>query len=108
MERRQSSRFHLQLPVLTQWTDEEGHVQFGGGFTRDVCLRGVFVISSKLPPQAAMIAVTLVLPNALSGAQELQLHCSGFVVRVEQKRATAGYAISCDFGDIEDTFPEQG
>ena len=102
MERRKSSRFRLQLPVLTQWTDEEGRVQFGGGFTRDVCLRGVFVISSKLPPQASMIAVTVVLPNARHGSQELRLHSIGSVVRVEQGSPTAGYAISCDFKGIEE------
>ena len=102
VERRRSSRFRVQLPVLTQWTDHEGQVQFGGGFTRDVCLRGVFVISSKLPPQAAVITVTVVLPNARAGSQELHLHSLGSVVRVEQSGTTAGYAISCDFEGIEE------
>ena len=102
VERRRSSRFRVQLPVLTQWTDHKGQVQYGGGFTRDVGLRGVFVISSKLPPQAAVISVTVVLPNARSGSQELHLHSLGSVVRVEQSRTTAGYAISCDFEGIEE------
>ena len=102
VEQRRSSRFRLQLPVLTQWTDREGQGQFGGGFTRDVCLRGVFVISSKLPPQAAVITVTVVLPNARAGSQELHLHSLGSVVRVEQSTTTAGYAISCDFEGIEE------
>jgi len=102
VERRRSSRFRVQLPVLTQWTDHEGQVQFGGGFTRDVCLRGVFVISSKLPPQAAAITVTVVLPNARAGSQELHLHSLGSVVRVEQSMTTASYAISCDFEGIEE------
>ena len=107
VERRRSLRFRLQLPVLTQWTDEEGHAQFGGGFTRDVCLRGVFVISSKLPPHGAMIGVTIVLPNAQAGSQELRLCSDGSVVRVEKAGRTVGYAISCDFTDIEDILPEQ-
>jgi hypothetical protein len=102
VERRRSSRFRVQLPVLTQWTDHEGQVQFGGGFTRDVCLRGVLVISSKLPPQGAVITVTVVLPNARAGSQELHLHSPGSVVRVEQSSTTAGYAISCDFKGIEE------
>jgi hypothetical protein len=107
VERRKSSRFRLQLPVVTEWTDEHGRAQFGGGFTRDVCLRGVFVISSKLPPQAAMIAVTVVLPNVRAGSQELHLHSLGSVARVERSGPVVGYAVSCDFKGIEEVIPEQ-
>jgi hypothetical protein len=102
VERRTSSRFRLQLPVLTQWTDGEGRVQFGGGFSREVGLRGVFVVSTKLPPPAATITVTVVLPNPRRDLQELRMHCVGSVVRVEQGGTIAGYAISCDFEGIEE------
>jgi hypothetical protein len=69
VERRRSPRFRLQLPVLTQWTGREGSVRYGGRFSRDVCLRGIFVVSSNLPPPAAVIAV--VLPNVHAVSQEL-------------------------------------
>jgi hypothetical protein len=102
VERRRASRFRIRLPVLTEWTDHEGQVRYGGGFSRDVCLRGVFVVSSNLPPQAATITVTVVLPSVRAGSQELHLHSVGSVVRVEPGRAPAGYAINCDFEGIED------
>jgi len=54
-----------------------------------------------------MIAVTVVLPNARADSQELRLCSRGSVMRVEQGGPTLGYAVSCDFTDIEDILPEQ-
>jgi hypothetical protein len=102
VERRKSSRFPLQLPILTQWTDHDGPVRYGGGISRDFCLQGVFVVSSNLPPSAAVITVTVVLPNSRSGSQESRVHSVGSVVRIEEGRHTSGYAIKGDFEGIEE------
>lgn len=102
MDRRRSSRFQLRLPVLTKWADGKGQSHYGGGFSRDISLRGVFVMSSEPPPEATMISVTVVLPNVREGSQELQLQSVGSVVRVEQSGAITGYAIDCHFSGIED------
>ena len=102
MNRRRSSRFRIRLPVLTQWTDDQGQVRYGGGFTRDICLHGLFVISSEPPSEATIVSVTVVLPNVRAGSQEVHLHSAGAIVRVERSDGTTGYAVDCHFRDIED------
>ena len=102
VDRRRASRFQLRLPVLTQWTNVEGNVRHGGGFTRDISLLGLFLVSSEAPPQATTINVTVMLPNPRAGSQELRLQSVGSVVRVEQERSISGYAISCSFSGIEE------
>jgi hypothetical protein len=49
-----------------------------------------------------MVTVTVVLPNLRADSQELHLDGVGSVVRVKHEEAIAGYAIECDFRDIED------
>ena len=100
MEYRRSPRFRLRLPVLSRWTDIEGKERHGAGFSRDICLLGVFVVSSEPPPQGTPIFVTVVLPNPRAASQDLHLRSMGLVVRVEQGEAN-GYAISCEFSGIE-------
>ncbi len=102
VDRRRSPRFRLRLPVLTQWTDDEGHVRYGGGFSRDIGIRGVFVLSSEPPSSSTMISVTVVLPNLRVDLQDLHLRCVGSLVRVEKDAAVGGYAIECDFRGIEE------
>ena len=102
VDRRRSSRFRLRLPVLTQWTDAQNRVRYGGGFSRDICLRGLFVVSSDPPPVATMITVTVVLPNVRAGSQEIQLHSVGSIVRIEHEADAKGYAVNCHFSDIEE------
>jgi PilZ domain len=102
VDRRRCPRFRLRLPVLTQWTDQDGHVRYGGGFSRDISVRGVFVLSSMAPPGATTICITVVLPNLRTDLQDLQLHSMGTVARVDKTaEAIAGCAIECDFRGIE-------
>jgi len=101
VERRRASRFQLRLPVVTHWTNDVGQMRYGGGFTKDICLRGVFVVCSEPPPKGTIIAVAVAVPSVRSGSQELQMQTVGTVVRVEQGGSTIGYAIDCEFGDIE-------
>jgi len=101
LERRTSSRFQLRLPVLTQWNDVNGQLRYGGGFSRDICVRGVFVLSSDAPPNGKTVTVTVILPNPGQGNRDVQLRCVGSVVRVEHGGRNAGYAVQCDFSGIE-------
>jgi hypothetical protein len=103
LEYRRSPRFSLRLPVLTRWTDVTGKECQGAGFSRDICLSGIFIVSSEPPPKGTPIFVTVVLPNPRAAAQELHLRSKGFVVRVEQGEAT-GFAVNCDFSGIEQIF----
>ena len=99
VEYRRSPRFGLRLPVLARWTDIAGKERQGAGFSRDISLCGVFIVSAEPPPKGTPIFVTVVLPNPRTAEQELQLRSMGSVVRVEEGEAT-GYAVSCDFGGM--------
>ena len=101
MDRRRSSRYQLRLPVLTEWKDEADQVRYSGGFSRDIALHGLFVISSELPPSNTFISVSVALPNVRAGSQELKLRTTGSVARIEQGGLVDGYAIDCDFTGIE-------
>jgi PilZ domain len=102
VHRRKSLRFRLQLPVVARWTDDEGQVRYGAGFSRDICDRGVFIISSERPPIGAMVSINVHLPYLRADLQEWHLQSVGSVVRVEQAADSAGYAVHCDFRGLED------
>lgn len=102
MDRRKSLRFRLQLPVVARWTDGEGKVQYGAGFSRDICARGVFILSSERPAIGAMVSINVQLPYVRADFKEWQLRSVGSVVRVEAAWDISGYAVLCDFRGLED------
>jgi hypothetical protein len=102
VDRRKSLRFRLQLPLVARWTDGEGKVRYGAGFSRDICARGVFIVSSERPPIGAMVLINVQLPYVRADSKEWQLQSVGSVVRVEQAADSAGYAVQCDFRGLED------
>ena len=98
MNRRQSLRFELQMPVICRWKDHRGSAHEIGGFSRDISTAGVFVLSSAPPPEGTNVAVEVLFP-ALGGAtsQGLQLQSDGEVIRVDRGKPAMGFAIRCDF-----------
>ena len=91
VERRQCSRYHLQLPVLFSWTQdaleakepgsEPRSYNRGAGFTRDIGLRGIFVFAQQRPP-CGLVSMELILPLASDSAREIRLRFIGTVIRV--------------------------
>jgi hypothetical protein len=94
MERRQSVRFRLRVPVVYQWHDQPGMKHERAGFSRDISKAGVFVICSVLPPIGITIALELQLPP-LEGQREkgFRMEAKGTVTRLEQ----TGFAAASPF-----------
>ena len=77
-------------------------MRYGGGFSANICVRGVFVVGSQSPPEETPITVTVLFPYLASISRELHLQSVGTVVRVQKSDRAAGYAIECDFSGIDD------
>jgi len=97
MNRRGAPRFRLRVPVLAQWNDPAGDVRDVSGISRDLSVRGVFVMSSVQPPESAKVMVEVIIPSLTQGAKEMHLSSEGLVVRVEESGGALGYAVHCDF-----------
>jgi len=97
-ERRKNARFHLRLPV-TFWYASSGETA-AGGFTRDISLGGIFVLSDECPEPGHPITVQVTFPPLQPRNGQLHLMCAGHVSRVwtgaQQRR---GFAVSGWFSD---------
>src|ERR1700737_826016 len=107
VNRRRSVRFELHMPVICRWKDHQGSPHEIGGFSRDVSTAGLFVLSPMPPPEGTDVTVEVLLP-ALGRATShgLKLQSEGEVVRVEQGKAATGFAVRCEFGNIDALEPK--
>ena len=87
----------MRIPVLAQWNDQAGDIRDVSGISRDVSVRGVFVVSSVQPPERAQVMIEVIVPSLTQGAKETHLSSEGIVVRVEESADILGYAVQCDF-----------
>ena len=97
MQRRESVRFHLRLPVIFRWNDEQGGRQQNGGFTRDICTGGLFVYSLIPPPSGVTVELEVMLPPLEESGHGVRLWSEGKVLRIERKSEHTGFAATGDF-----------
>ena len=95
--RRAAVRYPLRLPVIFRWNDVADHTE--GGFTRDVALDGVFIISSKWPPVGSEIRIEVLFPWPNEPSGELRIECTGKVMRVETSFGCTGFGVQGRFDD---------
>ena len=97
-EFRKANRYQLSAPVLFTWQRSDGKFQASEGVTRDISMRGIFVLAAEVPEVGAYIEVDAHLP-ALSGrGRTVKLHGGGRVLRVEkQLRPVGGFAAEVFF-----------
>ena len=79
-ERRASSRFRIECPVLFRWIDNGTHYQTG--FSSDASHNGIFVGAAVCPPCYGDIDLLIFLPMADPAADHSRLHFVGRVVRL--------------------------
>ena len=82
MERRGGRRFNLQAPVQFTWRLPGSGVASEDGRTRDISVRGVFVLASTCPPEGSVLRMRVSLP-ACPGDSSLEMQADATVVRVE-------------------------
>ena len=95
--RRAAVRYKLRLPVLFRWSDGIDHTE--GGFTRDVALDGVFIVSSKCPPIGSEVRIEVLFPSPNDPSVELRIECTGNVMRVENGFGCSGFGVHGRFDD---------
>jgi hypothetical protein len=87
----------LRLPVIFHWN--EGSQQTEGGFTCDVALDGAMIRSSRCPPVGSDVRIEVLLPAPYQSGEELRIHCTGRVIRMENHGVFASFAVVGDFRD---------
>jgi hypothetical protein len=88
----------LRLPVIFRWRGQ--NECFGGGFTKNVSVGGIFIVSNRCPPKGNEITVEVVLPDFPQRTKELRLECGGHVNRLlEVGDACSGFAVAGSFDD---------
>ena len=100
MERRRLVRFLLRCPAVFEWVDEEGHSQVGAGFTRDISVAGVFLLSTTFPPQGTRIRIEVLLPAERPAEEGLKLSSDAKVMRIEQGVESSGFAVTSEFAFV--------
>jgi len=79
---RQYKRYQFEVPVIFSWKDAQAKRQEHIGITRDLSVRGAFVVATTPPPLDASIKFKGILPP---GGKVLpaRIFGEGKVVRVE-------------------------
>ena len=70
MERRRTVRYNLCLPLIFEWTDQNGTVIQEAGFTRDVSTSGVYVNCLKSPPINSILRLQIATAQVLRFASD--------------------------------------
>src|SRR5712691_6216871 len=89
-ERRQASRFRVELPVEVMLPDQS---ETRSGITQDVSASGMFYEMEHVLPLGAPIRVVLPLERGIPEVS-VRVLCEGRVVRVEPREGKAGVAVA--------------
>ena len=102
-ERRKAKRYQLSAPVFFSWERSDGKLQACEGVTRDICMRGIFVMAADVPEVGAYIELDAYMPAVSERGRTMRgrtvkLHGEGRVLRVEAElRAGRGFAAEVFF-----------
>jgi hypothetical protein len=99
MERREGRRFNLNAPVQFTWRVPGSGIASEGGTTRDISVRGLFVLATTCPPEGSTLRVSVLLP-AYTGDGRLEMKADAMVVRVED---TGGTRLPSGFAAVTKT-----
>jgi hypothetical protein len=95
IDRRNSRRFQITLPMLFRWTDSLDH--YNAGQCVNIGQGGMFVIAARFPSVGTTVEVEFVLPAFGSVSHPTRLKCVGQVSRVETCGQVKGFAVSGEF-----------
>lgn len=101
VEKRKEVRFRLRAPIVFCWANRAS-----AGRTRDISIKGVFVICDTLPPVGTALSLEIYLPpferNTL---QRLHLEAAGKVIRAAAGEESRGFAATAPFA-LREVMPE--
>lgn len=70
-----------------------------GGFTNDVALDGVLILSSNCPPIGSEIRIEVLIPAPDRSGEEIRIECVGRVTRVVDKPGCTAFGVHGMFDD---------
>jgi hypothetical protein len=93
-EQRKHVRYPLRLPVFFSWKKRGSAVVPCESVTRDISLRGAYVLSAFCPPVATVIEMEILLPRSLRAANLLIVGKVRIqrVERASRKKLGTGFA----------------
>lgn len=97
MERRRKFRFVLSAPAYFSWTDRDGIVHKGRGFTRDTSSQGVYVCAEQIPPLDTEIQIDIHFSFLFEDLRKLRMSAKAKVIRIELKEIknrSSGFVVS--------------
>lgn len=97
LRRRSAPRYKLRLPVIFRWTDNVEHTE--GGFTSDIALDGVLILSRTCPPVGCDVRIQILLPSPSRSDEEIRIECIGKVTRVLDGPGPHGFGVHGVFDD---------
>jgi hypothetical protein len=95
IERRNSRRFQIALPLLLRWADSEDHVDVGQCV--NISHGGMFVLAANSPSVGIEVEIDFVLPASNFVPRSIQLRCVGRVTRAETCYGFKGFAVAGRF-----------
>jgi hypothetical protein len=101
LERRRQIRFGLHAPVHFSWTDRDGVIHKGEGFSRDISSHGVYVYAEwHVQPQSdTAIEVDILLHSFSETVRTAHMSGSAKIIRVEPSATdehTGGFVAASD------------
>ena len=95
IERRNSRRFQITLPLLLRWTESGSH--YDSGQCVNIGHGGMFVLAATTPPLGGEVEIDFVLPPFSRVPRPTRLHCVGRVSRIEMRYQLKGFAVAGRF-----------
>jgi hypothetical protein len=94
-ERRTTRRYTMALPVTIRTNGRDTASELRGK-TRDVSFRGLYFTTDADCDPGSEIEFILTLPKEVTLANDVDIHCFGHVVRVENQESGRGVAARID------------
>jgi hypothetical protein len=95
IERRNSRRFQITLPLSFRWADSVDH--HDAGHSVNIGRGGMFVLAANSPPLGIEVEVECVVPASVLVPRPIRLRFVGRVRRVEVCYQLKGFAVAGRF-----------
>lgn len=96
---RRAVRYSLRANAVFDWLDERGIKRRARGYTRDISVRGAYLIATQCPPRGISVSISVYLPAQPDERSFIRVKAQGRVLRVDPAGrigAEAGFAIHND------------
>jgi len=92
---RRAIRYALHAKVIFAWLDERGHRHAASGCTRDISIKGAYVVATECPPRGTFLSMSVYLP-AQPDERSIRVKAEGQVMRVDpagQTDSQSGFSV---------------